>query len=300
MIYKAYKLRPQSRFYVVLETDSSLSWTNLIQWTQRLDYRIPYYAGAPLQYGTLKFAQHNPAILLSNGALKQFAKAYDELYEEEWEKRVDRECCGDIILSSTMGDANVELYKAFPQFQAEDPASVGWPRERWCTPAVGWHNMTKGKIEEAWKFEKNWTKTYGWEKPILMGDAFAGLIKPRLNGTREEWDNDSQGTKIVRPQSKTPSDKESKEWFKLDEDIRAAVTSWESCQNVCEQLRDCQQWKYAKKGAGECHLGKNIKLGWKAPKKEKGELWISGWIAERIHNTTREWECEEPNWRFNQ
>jgi hypothetical protein len=300
MIYKAYKMRPQTRFFVVIETDSSLSWTNLLQWTDRLDYRIQYYAGAPLQIGTLKFAQRGPGILLSNAALKQFVKAYDELYEAEWEKRVDRECCGDVVLASTMGDAHVELYKAFPQFQAEDPASIDWMRERWCTPAVSWHNMTQAKIEEAWGFERNWTKKYGWEEPILMADAFTGLIKPLLNKTRDEWDNDSQGTKIMRPQSGDLSDKDSQEWFKLDEDIRQAVTSWESCQKVCEALKDCQQWKYSKKGEGECHLGKNIKLGWKAPKKDTGELWTSGWIAERIYNTTREWECEEPNWRFNQ
>jgi hypothetical protein len=297
MVYKAYKMRPETRFFVFIQTDTSLSWTNVLQWTKRLDYRIPYYAGAPLQVGTLEFAQKGPGFMLSQGALKQYAKSYEERYESEWEKRVNRECCGDIILASTMVDAHVEMYKVHPQFQAEDPNSIVWTKDRWCTPPIGWHNMLRNSINEMWNFERNWTKSFGWEKPILMGDVFKGLIESRLKNHADGWDNDSQGTKIVRPQLDDIEGKESREWFGLDEDIRQAVESWQACQEVCTLLDDCQQWKYSKQG--ECHLGKNFKLGWQVPK-DTEEPWMSGWIVERIHNTTREWKCDEPNWLPNQ
>jgi hypothetical protein len=35
MVYKAHRLRPEARFYLFLEADTSLSWTNLLQCTQQ-------------------------------------------------------------------------------------------------------------------------------------------------------------------------------------------------------------------------------------------------------------------------
>jgi hypothetical protein len=48
MVYKAYHLKPDARFFFFIEAETSLSWTNLLQWVNRLDYRIPYYSGAPI------------------------------------------------------------------------------------------------------------------------------------------------------------------------------------------------------------------------------------------------------------
>ncbi|KAF2743611.1 glycosyltransferase family 31 protein [Sporormia fimetaria CBS 119925] len=296
MLYKAHKMRPESRFYVIISPDTSLSWTNLVQWVDRLDPRIPYYIGAPLMINNMQFAQHGPGILLSNNALQRYAKAYDELYASKWETLVERECCGDVVLGQAMSDAYTELHGTFPLMNSDKPDLFGWTQLHWCKPSVTWHNLTQAQIATAWEFEKKWTRTHGWERPYVMRDVFKALVKPRLVNRTDEWDNLSADTKLVRPALEDLTDHDSQEWYRIDEGTRQAVNSWEDCKKVCEATPDCMQWKHSAKGDGECHLGKTIKLGEKSPKRGDEPSWTSGWYVERIHNITRDWKCSEPNW----
>ncbi|KAF2275329.1 uncharacterized protein EI97DRAFT_420272 [Westerdykella ornata] len=298
MVYEAYKMKPHMRFYLFIEPNTIVSWTNLLQWTARLDSRIPYYIGAPLQVGSLKFVQTGSGILLSNAAMQRFAKAYDERYESAWEEKVERGCCGDVALGSAMEDAHVELYNAFPTMYSDKPSSFEWSQKHWCIPIVTWQNVSRGVIEEAWEVEKNWTSKNGWKEPYLMRDAFAALVQSHLLERSDDWDNLSHDTKIVRPLLEGLGEEDIQEWHQIDEDLRQAVESWQACQKVCEAVQDCHQWRYSKRGEGECHLGKTIRLGVQAPKVQGEEGWTSGWVLDRIRNSTKEWECNEVKWPF--
>jgi hypothetical protein len=338
MVYKAYKMRPYSRFYIFIEADTSLSWTNLLQWINRLDYRIPYYSGAPTFIGSTKYAQRGPGILISHGAMRQYAKAYDERYTNEWEKRVGKECCGDMVLATAMVDAHVEFYSAWPLLQGETPSTLDWTERHWCAPVVSWHHMAAPEIETLWNQQKNFTAKHGWEEPYLFRAAFKEFIAPALVDHLDEWDNLSQDTKIAKP--KGDDDKEKEEWDKHGDDIKKAVESWEDCRHVCDIADDCVQWKFRDGGKvtkvvrreegekmpkegnegqeedkpeeqkppepekipGECYLGKTIMMGKKLPKKDGEEPWVSGWMTERIRKNTEKWDsdCKEPKWRFNQ
>ena len=99
MVYKSYKMRPQVTFFVFIEADTSLSWTNLLQWVNRLDSRIPYYAGAPSNIGDIRFAQRGGGFLLSKAAAKLYATAYEQKYVSKWEKMTVGECWGDVALA---------------------------------------------------------------------------------------------------------------------------------------------------------------------------------------------------------
>jgi hypothetical protein len=303
MVYKAYMMRPNMRWYMFIEADTSLSWTNLLQWVDRLDYRIPYYAGAPTFLGNTKFVQRGPGILVSFGAMRLYAKSYEERYVSKWEARVAKECCGDLVLATAMNDAHVELYSAFPLLQGETPTSLDWTGRNWCTPVISWHHMNKQAIESVWSAHHNWTSHYGWEEPYLFRNAYAEMIDPQLADFIEDWDNISSDTKIVKPPGPdTKDDKEHLEWAKHSEELRKSVGSPENCRRVCLLAEDCLQWKFTPKGDGECHLGKVIRLGSKVEKKDGKPVWTSGWMLERITKETVKWdaECKEAKWKFNQ
>ncbi|KAF2260679.1 hypothetical protein CC78DRAFT_419909, partial [Lojkania enalia] len=272
MVYKAHQLRPYARFYVFIEADTSLSWTNLLQWIDRLDYRIPYYSGAPTFLGNVKFAQRGPGILLSYGAMKHYAKAYDEKYASEWEPRVGRECCGDMVLATTLMESHVEFYSAFPLLQGETLSSLDWNDRHWCQPMVSAHHQNSDEIEMLWNSEKNWTSQKGWEVPYLFKDAFEQHVLPNIADRKDEWDNLASDTKID------------------------AATSPETCAALCAKTEDCMQWRFRHKKDTECHLGKIIRLG-KQAKKEGDEMWTSGWMLDKIQKSTKDWtDCEEPKW----
>ena len=211
MVYKAYHLNPSAKFYVFIEADTSLSWTNLLQWVNRLDYRIPYYSGAPTFMNSVQFAQRGSGILLSQGALRRYSKSYDELYTTKWEERVGKECCGDLLLAIALNDAHVEFYSSWPLLQGEQPHTLDYTRKHWCVPAVSWHHVTGDDLTGMWDLEKNWTHTHGWEKPYLYRDAFHEFVEPHMEAQKTEWDNLSQDTKIVAPQGRQQQMKEEEE-----------------------------------------------------------------------------------------
>lgn len=298
MAYKAYQMRPESRFFMFIEADTSLSWPNLLQWIDRLDYRIAYYSGAPNSIDKIRFAQRGPGILLSQGALRLYAKSYGELYESQWEERVGKECCGDLMLAAAMKESRVEFYSSFPLVQGESPWSLDYTERHWCAPMLTWHHMNKQDLETIWNVQHNWTVQNGWSKPYLFRDAFVELIEPHLTDTKSDWDNISADSKIEKGLT-AESDPDS-EWSKHSDDLKKSIESPENCKHVCELSEDCVQWKHSTNGNGECYVGKVIRYGHKVEHKEGESKWTSGWMKERINKKKTSWECKEVKWKFNQ
>jgi len=221
MIYKAHKMNTSARWYFFIESDTSLSWTNVLQWIHRLDYRIPYYSGSPIFIDSVQTAQRGSGIMLSQGALRRFAKSYDELYTKKWEDRVGKECCGDLALARAMGDSHVEFYPSWPLMQSEQPNSLDYTKKHWCTPAVSWHHTTGETMDALWDAQAKWTAKHGWETPFLYRDAFETFVTPYMQATKDKWDNLSQDTKIIAPQGRQQQLKDEVERSKKHEDDKS-------------------------------------------------------------------------------
>jgi hypothetical protein len=202
MVYKAYHMNPNAKFFVFLEADTSLSWTNVLQWFNRLDYRIPYYSGAPYFIAGTQVAQRGAGIMLSQGALRRYSKSYDELYQAKWEKATSTECCGDLMLAKALGDAHVEFYASWPLLQSEQPSTLDYTKKHWCVPAVSWHHIAGDQLTRQWDIEKKWTNQNGWKKPYLYRDAYRDSVEPHIEAQKAGWDNLSQDTKIVAPEGR--------------------------------------------------------------------------------------------------
>jgi hypothetical protein len=196
MVYRTYRMKPNLRFYLFIEADMTLSWTNLLQWFARLDYRIPYYTGAPMFSGATRYAQQRSGILVSFAAIRLYAKAYDERYAREWEPHIGSECCGDIVLATAMADSHVEMAGSWPMLQAEAPGTLDWTKKHWCTPIVSWHGANAQETDMLWAAQKRWTKKHGWTTPYLARNAFEEFVLPQLEEEKTDWDNMSSDTII--------------------------------------------------------------------------------------------------------
>ncbi|KAF1976804.1 hypothetical protein BU23DRAFT_501272 [Bimuria novae-zelandiae CBS 107.79] len=286
MIYRTAVMAPGYHFYLFIEPDTIFSWTNLVQWLDRLDYRIPYYIGAPHTIDDKRFAQREPGVILSYGALRQYRTTYEERHVEEWESEVASSCCGDLVLATAMKHSRVEYYSSKGLTETDTPGKMEWTQKYWCMPVVSWHHLTFGENEAFADSQKEWTQKHGWETPYVHYNAFEQLIMPHLAETKDDWDNISSDTQL-----KALPDRR-------DENVgglASAPTDSSTCQTACQNSDDCLQWKHRE---GECHLGKALRLGAKAPGKQK---WTSGWILDRVNKVTGDWgKCERADWRFNQ
>ncbi|KAJ4349345.1 uncharacterized protein N0V89_007959 [Didymosphaeria variabile] len=330
MVYKVATMAPNHRFYMFIEPETSLSWTNLLQWLDRLDYRIPYYSGVPDTVDDKRYAQRSPGIMLSYGALQQYWPRHEELYATEWEPLAATESRGSLILATAMKQAHVEFYSSFGLLDPETPSSLIWGQKFWCTPVVSWHGLTSTQADSLWDTQEAWTKKHGWATPYTHYNAFEQFVKPHLAEQKEDWDNVSSDTQLTAESGRreklakqkaegkaegtiehqVPKDppkdasKNTKPFPKRDDSLdtlfQVAADSPENCKATCQKTDDCLQWKYTPAGDGACHLGKSLRLGAKVNPDAKGK-WTSGWMLDRVNRITEEWgRCERAEWRFNQ
>ncbi|KAK7185834.1 hypothetical protein PSPO01_08084 [Paraphaeosphaeria sporulosa] len=322
MVYRTATMAPNHRFYMFIEPDTSLSWTNLLQWLDRLDYRIPYYSGVPNTVDDTRYAQRGPGIMLSYGALQQYWPRYEELYASDWEPQVATACCGDVVLARAMKQARVEFYSSFGLLDPEMPSNLIWGQKFWCTPVVSWHHLPRAHADLLWNTQEAWTRKHGWAKPWTHYDAYETFVKSYLAELKEDWDNVSSDTQLVaekgrrekltqqkQPANATPNDLKDAHTplnaAKRDEApdalLQAAADSPASCRAMCLQTDDCLQWKHSSAGDGACHLGKALRLGGKVATPDKAARWTSGWVLDRVGRLAEEWgRCEQVEWKFNQ
>jgi hypothetical protein len=135
---------------------------------------------------------------LSQGAIRRYAKSYDEIYQTKWEKDTGTECCGDLMLAKALGDAHVEFYASWPLLQSEQPSTLDYTRKHWCAPAVSWHHIDGNDLTRQWDIEKKWTTANGWKKPYLYRDAYHDSVEPHIETQKVGWDLNAKRRRAAR------------------------------------------------------------------------------------------------------
>ena len=159
MVHQARQQHADAAFYVFLPDDTALSWTNLLQWTRRLDPHTAYFAGAPGRVRDVRFARRSSAFVLSRAAMDQFAATY-ETSRDAWERRSGGECCGDVILGHALRDAGVDFASAVPLLRDEPPDGIVWTAHTWCAPVVAWPHLAHGDVYALWETQHAWATAH--------------------------------------------------------------------------------------------------------------------------------------------
>ena len=273
-------------WFVVMEADSIISWTNLLQWLKTMDPTNPFYLGAQNVIGDTTFAHGGSGIVISRRAAEMMKNDRDSVghdkYDTIWEDITSPSCCGDEIVARAFLAIGIPLTPSWPLIQGETVNTVDWTSNHWCTPPVTWHHVSPIEVDTMWQFERDWVKEHGWDKPYLYRDVFATLVEPHIQGNQTSWNNISKDRRI------DSGDKENFE--SLADWEKEAVDSESACAAACLRMPDdeCIQWMFT---PGRCALGKDIRFGKRD--EHEDEHWTSGWILERIENFRNEFvDCD--------
>ena len=282
MLHKAFSTAGDNiNWFVVMEADTSLSWTNLLQWLRTMDHTKPYYAGAQNVIGQTTFAHGGSGIIISRRAADMLEEQRDlagpDEWDADWERRLAVSCCGDEVIARAFMTADIHLTPSWPLIQGETVESLDWKEIHWCAVAISWHHVSAIQLDSLWQFESDWIERYGWDTPYLFRDVFEHFVQRHVRVDRERWNNDSKNRKLVAPELATSSDTpfaELKDWE------QNATTSREACVAACEKMRadECVQWMFQ---PGRCHLGRDIIFG-KSDEGSAAEHWTSGWVQDRV------------------
>ena len=271
---------PEIEWFVVIEADTSISWTNLLQWLRTMNPKKPYYLGAQNQIGDTTFAHGGSGIILSRRTADLILAYHQHIgnatYDENWEERTSTSCCGDEIIARAFMQVDVPLTPAWPLIQGETVSSIDWKEEHWCRPAITWHHVQPIEVDKMFQFQNEWVDEHGWNTPYLYRDVFAHFIERHITVNRTSWNNMSQDRKIVATALATLEDLD---FYNLPPREQRAVQSQESCAAACLDREQCVQWMFA---PGRCYLGDVVRFGQSDEREAKEEHWVSGWIGERI------------------
>ncbi|KAF2205321.1 hypothetical protein GQ43DRAFT_407703 [Delitschia confertaspora ATCC 74209] len=286
-IDKAFRYRPQAKWYVFIETDTYLVWNNVVEYLSNFDAGKDYYMGKHLYINNVEFAYGGAGFILSNPAMRKVLE-HRSVHIKEYEDFTATHWVGDCALGKVLEDVKVPLFKAFPHLQGDSPATLNpnttkLGRNLWCYPVVTYHHVSPKEIEELWAFEQEWFKRH----PVLLRhrDIFLALIAPKLSPSKPAWDN------MVSGASKSYNAKDHSHLYNLQE--RSSWRSFEHCRALCESKHDCIQFAFDEAGR-KCELSESLRLGYE----RKGGRVRAGWVMERVEDLFGglEGECGVRDW----
>jgi hypothetical protein len=297
MLFEAFEDAPSHiKWFVMMEADTSLSWTNLLLWLKTMDPDVPQYLGSQNFIDDTAFAHGGSGIVISRQAASQLRARRDEegkeAYNQRWEEITSTSCCGDEIVARALLEANVPMSMAWPLIQGETISTVDFTDNHWCSPPITWHHVSPIEVDALWQFEANWIEDHGWNTPYLYRDIFANFIDGHISANRHGWNNLSQDKKLVAPSIATSEDLDFASLSDFEQD---AVKSPRACEEACTRQPDesCLQWMFT---PGRCYLGDVVRFG--KTDEKGGYTWISGWIPERVERyKERLGNCSVVNWR---
>lgn len=118
MLNATYEMYPNMNWYVFVEPDTYVVWSNMLQWLSTMDPSKPAYFGSEVMIGDDIFAHGGSAFVLSSAALKIGAESYRQHTRDLWDY-TGGHWAGDCVLGVTLHDAGVDLTWSWPMFQGE-------------------------------------------------------------------------------------------------------------------------------------------------------------------------------------
>lgn len=319
-VSRAWRMRPEKRWYVFYEADTYLVWDNIFRLLENFDPDVPLYFGSPSPGRDGSWmANGGPGYLLSREAVRRLVKkdfGNDGAYvgsklSERWEEEMMGNCCGDSVLGwAVHEDAKTVLSGLWPMFNPHPLHGVPFSDLYWCQPVIsksanpapatpltmslkpvltlGMHKTTAADMLSLWRWEHSRRSA---RQPLLYADL-PSFLNLTTTSVREDWHNAQWDS------------------FKPPPTSSGAHESFEACGEACKANEHCFQWMYHLR---TCQFVRSFRLGQaRAPEVEKWRsdevqagVWteeekrfMAGWDLEGIERWMgeRKRQCEVVEW----
>jgi hypothetical protein len=265
LVERALLAKPDAKWFIFIEADTFLVWSNLLKWLAQLEWTRPYFLGLPVTMEGQLFAYGGAGWLLSRPAIQRMTQ-HMASQNDNYEEFTNKTSYGDLILGHVLEQAGIGLTGAWPLIQRETPSTMEHTEDLWCYPIVTFHHIDAPDIKSIWHLEQNWIADA--LTPLLHFDIFNNLINPLLSTKIDDWDNFSDG----------------------EEKALTADEGFEDCKRICEADVQCMQFRFTPR---KCTISHSIILGWKADSSMNS---ISGWMIERISRAKASVQCQRERW----
>ncbi|KAI6915052.1 hypothetical protein D0869_00488 [Hortaea werneckii] len=275
MVSRTLHERPNFKWYVFMEGDSFLLWSQLQQYLATLDPTDLIYAGSQMFISGILFAHGGSGFIVSQPAMRRVVDHYS-VHKADIEEFTDGHWAGDCVLGKAFTDAGVPFTNAWPAIQGDYPGLVPYARadgrsvpdeslREWCYPTVSYHHMSPVMTQQLWSFEQEWMMKHNATTNMLRHkDVFTDFVMPQMMSPQNDWEN-------------------------LSDQEEGIVASLDDCRARCIAQPDCRQ--YSLDPDGMCRTRVDPRLG------KTGRGFQSGWIEDRIVDFQRGMApCSSESW----
>ncbi|KAH9906964.1 glycosyltransferase family 31 protein [Xylariomycetidae sp. FL2044] len=319
MMEQTWRMRPGRDWYIFAEADTYVFWGNVVQWLRKeskLNPREKIFLGSRSYINATPFAHGGSGYILSGTLLKHLIE-YHPGVVKQYNVRGANECCGDLMLALALDEyENVKMRQTWPMINGEKPSTLPYAQNHWCEPILTMHHMNAEEVSNVWQFEQ----TRKTDRTIMIRDLYEALIKPKMQVSRNDWDNLSDDVCYMSldPNKQASAEGLARDRQKPEDEMndieKEAWKSAENCAKVCDSIegnlddesendkekknRSCFQWRWQDE---ICCTSRSFKLG--APKpspdnKQDKSRWMSGWHLKGINDWIEAMgDCKEPAWK---
>lgn len=291
MLEKSWQMKPHKRWYVFIEADTYLVWSNLLLWLEKMDPDELIYLGSPTYIADEEFGHGGSGVILSGAAMaKMFEKGTGKA--GRFDVMAKDEQLGDLILMKALRENGVKFRSAWPTLQAEKPSTIPFGPgpdngvRHWCQPIVTMHHITAGEASAIWQFELERSDPM---KPLLLSELYQSMTRPHIAPERDDWHNLSDDIEFKPPGVDGGRLKPIEEQTDLE---KKAHKSFEDCRAACHESGRCWQFVFHDR---TCGFSYSYRSGAKR-KPDNGKSFKSGWDLEKIEKDQKGNRCDEPQW----
>ncbi|KAK0119311.1 hypothetical protein ONS95_008155 [Cadophora gregata] len=263
ILEKTWALMPDQDWYIFIDADTYLLWSNVVQWLSTLDPKKKSYFGSEVNASGVKFAHGGTGIIISKATMYNLA-VRDAGLAAGYDSIIHNKCCGDLVLGMALRESGTLLQDAWPAMSGEAPWTMpfglGTP-EYWCQPALTLHHLSPDGMAEFTAFED---KRENKLSPLIHEEMFNKFVLDLLVSQKDNWDNLAS---------------ERGEFGKTG-GVTSDTSSFEDCRKACEADKKCFQYSHH---GNICNIGMSVRLGYKKDADSEG-IWRSGWNLTRLQD----------------
>ncbi|KAM0719536.1 hypothetical protein Q7P37_003666 [Cladosporium fusiforme] len=271
MAVRTLELHPEKKWYVFVEPDTYLIWSNLLDWLRHLDPSEPLYYGSEVQIDQDVFAHGGSSFVISRPALQRVADLYTQ-NPSEWHAATSAHWAGDCILGKALKETGTPLTWAWPMFQGGNPHTMDFGEDKadgrslWCAPALSYHHLAPSEIQSLFDFEQAWLRGAQTSRARSGGSVISWRQSERMRMHHQD---------VFRQYVLPATAAERADWSNMSPDLRAGThnSTLSECRAMCEEARGCVQYAHSVMG---CSFSGEGKLG------QAAEGVQAGWIQERV------------------
>ncbi|KAG9231123.1 hypothetical protein BJ875DRAFT_517942 [Amylocarpus encephaloides] len=269
ILEKTWAMKPDMDWYILIDADTYVLWSNLMLWLDMLDPTKKSYFGSEVNIAGTSFAHGGSGIILSKALMYEIAVIRKGV-ASQWDSQTRGKCCGDLVLAQMMLEYGTGLQDVWPLMSGERPSSMPFgpgSKDYWCKPALTMHHLSPTDMKQFADFEERSNNT----TPLTHADILNELWLGSMTTSRQDWDN----------QASDPGE------FGQTGGVLKETASFEDCIQACEDDEKCFQYSHH---GNKCHIGMSVRYGDKKKADDEGK-WYSGWNMTRL----ADWISKQPH-----